>query len=82
MEKYILVGLIAVAILVVCGVCYVVYNKYKKGTPKCEGDNCHVPKKEMTGNCLGDVCTRPELESVEPVDSTSTVSDDLSNASA
>jgi hypothetical protein len=81
MEKYILLGLIAVAILVVCGVCYVVYNKYKKPSYKCEGDNCPVPKKEMGGNCLGDVCTRPELERVEPVDNISNVSDDSSNSS-
>jgi hypothetical protein len=82
MEKYVLLGLIALAVLVVCGVCYVVYNKYKKGSPKCEGDNCQLPKKEMPGNCVGDVCTRPELERVEPVDNTSTVSDDSSNDSA
>ena len=82
MEKYVLVGLIAVAVLVVCGLCYVVYNKYKKGSPKCEGDNCPAPNKEMQGTCVGDVCTRPEVERVEPVDNTSNVSDESSNDSA
>jgi|688.fasta_scaffold773613_2 hypothetical protein len=82
MEKYVLIGLIAVAVIAVCGICYYVYNKYKKGASKCEGDNCPLPKKEMSANCVGDVCTRPELERVEPVDNTSTISDDSSNDSA
>jgi len=78
MEKYVLYALIAAAVLAVCGVCYFVYNKYKNS--KCVGDSCS-PKKDMS-NCVGDVCTRPEVEKVEPVDNTSTLSDVSSDDSA
>lgn len=79
MNKYVLIGLIAAALLVVCGLCYFAYNKYK--TAKCNGESC-VPKKDNTSNCVGDVCTRPEIEKVEPVDNISTLSDDSSTDSA
>jgi hypothetical protein len=79
MDKYVLLGLIAAAVLVVCGLCYFVYNKYK--TSNCVGDNCPI-KKDETANCVGDVCTRPEVERVEPINTTSSVSDEDSIDSA
>jgi hypothetical protein len=80
MEKYVLYGLIAAAVLAVCGICYFVYNKYKNNS--CKDNNCAVKKESQTGVCMGDVCTRPEVENIEPVDTTTLVSDESSNDSA
>ena len=59
-----------------------VYNKYKKSSTKCVGESCPPQQTETLGNCVGDVCARPELEKVEPLDNITNASDDELDNSA